>query len=205
MRFLIVFGTTEGHTREIGQFAAGVLREAGHTATIEEATGEGAQVRIAPYDGVILAGSLHVGRFQAGLVRFAQAHAAELNRKPSAFIAVSLSAAGVNPDDWEGLDQCLQRFQHETGWTPRVLLNAAGAIRYSQYDFFKRLAIQHIAARRGQKTVTSRDYDLTDYDAVRAFVLSFAGAAGAKAQTSPEAARESSDAAPSPPGPVQGL
>lgn len=177
MRVLIVFGTTEGHTREICQFAARSLREAGHTATVEEAMGEGLAVQLAPYEAVILAGSLHVGRFQPGLVRFAQAHAELLNAKASAFIAVSLSAAGENPDDWEGLKECLARFEHETGWTPKAVHHAAGAIKYSQYDFFKRLALMHIAAKRGQRTVTSHDYDLTDYDAVRAFVLDFVGAA----------------------------
>ncbi|CAN7529159.1 hypothetical protein LJR219_003736 [Phenylobacterium sp. LjRoot219] len=173
MRVLIVFGTTEGHTREICHFAADVLRKAGHTATTEEAARDSADVQIGAYDVVLLAGSLHIGRYQPGLVRFAQARADELNAKPSAFISVSLSAAGENPDDWECLEDCLARFEHETGWTPHQVHKAEGAIKYSQYDFFKRLALKHIAAKRGQATVTSRDYDLTDYDAVRAFVLDF--------------------------------
>lgn len=173
MRVLIIFGTTEGHTRELCQFAAGCLREQGHEATVEEAPAEGSGVLVDAYDAVILAASLHVGRFQGNLLRFAQAFRATLNAKPSAFISVSLSAAGENPDDWEGLEQCIARFQHETGWTPKAIHHAAGAIRYSQYDFFKRLALKHIAAKRGKKTVTSRDYDLTDYDALREFVLGF--------------------------------
>jgi hypothetical protein len=44
-----------------------------------------------------------------------------------------------------------------------------GAVRYSQYDFFKRIAIKFIASQRGQKTGTSRDHDLTDYPALEAF------------------------------------
>jgi menaquinone-dependent protoporphyrinogen oxidase len=79
---------------------------------------------------------------------------------PSAFISVSLSAAGENPDDWEGLETCVARFLHEASWRPKAIHHAAGAIRYSQYDFFKRLAMKFIAARRGQHTVTSRDYAL---------------------------------------------
>lgn len=175
MRILIIFGTTEGHTREICQFAAGALREAGHTAAVEEAAAGAEGAQLSAYDAVILAGSLHVGRYQPALVRFAQARAGELNALRSAFISVSLSAAGENPDDWEGLKECLARFEHETGWTPKAVHQAAGAIKYSQYDFFKRLALKHIAAKRGQKTTTSHDYDLTDYAAIRAFVLDFVG------------------------------
>lgn len=175
MRFLILFSTTEGHTRELCQFAARVLREAGFQATLEEATpATSAKVLIAEYDGVLLAGSLHVGRFQPGLVELARFHHDVLAAKPSAFVTVSLSAAGHNPEDWEGLEDCVRRFQHETLWTPDSIHHAAGAIRYSRYDFFKRLALKHIARERGMKTVTSRDYDLTDYDALRQFVLAFA-------------------------------
>lgn len=84
-----------------------------------------------------------------------------------------MSAAGENPDDWEGLEQCLARFEHETLWRPRAVHHAAGAILYSQYGFFKRLALKYIAAKRGQQTETSRDYDLTDYEALTSFVLEF--------------------------------
>ena len=106
-------------------------------------------------------------------VDFARAGRDILSVKPSTFISVSLSAAGENPHDWEGLEQCVTRFKAETGWSPETVHHAAGAIRNSQYDFFKRLAVKHIAAKRGQKIVTSRDYDLTDYGASRRFLLGF--------------------------------
>lgn len=175
MRFLILFATTEGHTRELCQFIAGALRGVRHQATLEEATRDTAErVLLTSYDAVLLAGSLHVGRFQPELVELARRHHEALNAKPTAFITVSLAAAGHNPDDWEGLETCLRRFQHETLWTPTCVHNAAGAIRYSQYDFFKRLALKHIARERGLATTTSKDYDLTDYAALEGFVLEFA-------------------------------
>jgi menaquinone-dependent protoporphyrinogen oxidase len=125
------------------------------------------------YDAVLIAASLHVGHYQPAVVEFARLHHEELNTIPSAFVSVSLSAAGVDPQDWEGLEQCLSRFLHETMWRPEAVHHAAGAIRYSRYDFFKRLAIKFIASQRGQATVTSRDYDLTDYPALEKFVLGF--------------------------------
>ena len=121
----------------------------------------------------LLAGSLHVGRFQPALVQFVAGHRDLIATKPSAFLSVSLSAAGENPDDWEGLEQCVARFIHETGWTPDEIHHAAGAIKYSQYDFFKRLALKHIAMRRGHATRMNHDYDFTDYEALNRFILDF--------------------------------
>ena len=201
MRVLMVYGTTEGHTREICNFAARVLREQGTPTTVEEAGNDPSHPDPEDYDVVFLAASLHVGRFQPRLTEYARTHHAVLNGRRCAFISVSLSAAGENPDDWEGLEQCLVRFEHETLWTPCAVHHAAGAIRYSQYDFFKRLTLKHIAARRGQRTVTSRDYDLTDYEALTRFVTDFVAASGSSQGTRRGLeGRDGGAGAPSPPG-----
>jgi len=173
MHVLIVYGTTEGHTRNLCHFVARELHEAGHPTAVEPAGADATKPDPNPYGAVFLAASLHVGRFQAPLVAYARERHEALNAKPAAFISVSLSAAGVNPHDWEGVEQCLARFEHETLWTPQAVHHAAGAILYSHYDFFKRLALKFIAAERGQHTVISKDYDMTDYAALRGFVLAF--------------------------------
>jgi menaquinone-dependent protoporphyrinogen oxidase len=177
MRMLIVYGSTEGHTRDLCHYSARVLGEAGYPTAVEPAGSDMSKPDPTPYDAVILAASLHVGRYQAPLIAYARAHREMLGDKPSAFISVSLSAAGINPHDWEGCEECLAKFEHETQWTPKAVHHAAGAIRYSQYDFFKRLALKFIVAQRGQSTVTSRDYDLTDYEALGKFVTTFAAGA----------------------------
>jgi menaquinone-dependent protoporphyrinogen oxidase len=181
MHVLIVYATTEGHTRGVCHRLMQTLVDDGHQVAVEEVPLDEPYPDPSGYDAVFLAASLHVGRYQSSLVRFARSRHAELDRVPSAFISVSLSAAGLNPEDWEGLETCLARFELETGWKPRATHQAAGAIRYSHYDFFKRLAIQHIAAQRGQKTVRSRDYDLTDYGALTAFCRNFLAQAGGAA------------------------
>jgi menaquinone-dependent protoporphyrinogen oxidase len=173
MRVLIVYGTTEGHTRDLSHFLAENLGAAGHPTAAEPAGVDPTEPDPTPYDAVFLAASLHVGRYQAPLAAYAREKHGILNARPAAFISVSLSAAGLNPDDWEGLEQCLARFENETLWTPKAVHHAAGAIRYSQYDFFKRLVLKFIAGRRGYPTVTSQDYDLTDYDALRRFAVDF--------------------------------
>ncbi len=177
MRILIVFGSTEGHTRDLCHFVARCLTDAGDDIAVRDATSECDGLDLHSFDAIVLAASLHVGHYQPALVQFARTNHEILNGAMTAFISVSLSAAGENPEDWEGLEQCLARFLHETMWLPKSVYQAEGAIRYSQYDFFKRLALKHIASKRGMQTVTSRDYDFTNYDALKNFVLSFAHSA----------------------------
>jgi menaquinone-dependent protoporphyrinogen oxidase len=174
MRILIVYGSTEGHTRDLSQFVARGLTDVGDEVAVCDAASGIAHLTPGSFDTVFLAASLHVGHYQAALVQFARSNHEFLNRVATAFVSVSLSAAGENPDDWEGLEQCLARFLHETRWMPKSVYQAEGAIRYSQYDFFKRLALKYIASKRGMQTITSRDYDLTDYEALKQFALSFA-------------------------------
>jgi len=193
MRILIVYGSTEGHTAELSRFVARCLTDLGDEVTTRDAASESPTFDLQSFDVIFLAASLHVGHYQSAVVQFARENHEALNHAVTAFISVSLSAAGENPDDWEGLEQCLARFLHETMWTPKSVHQAAGAIRYSHYDFFKRLALKYIAARRGMKTVTSRDYDLTDYDALKDFVISFAH--GNMAGSSPATAQPQDPAA----------
>jgi menaquinone-dependent protoporphyrinogen oxidase len=176
MHVLIVHGTTEGHTRELSQFAARCLREAGHTATVEPAGLDPVYPDPGAYQRTLLAASLHVGRYQPALVHFARTHHESLNAGTTAFLSVSLAAAGIMPPDWDALDDCLARFLHETQWKPHTVHHAAGAIRYSEFDFFKRLALHHLAQQFArERHQTASHGDLTDYDALRQFVLEFAG------------------------------
>jgi menaquinone-dependent protoporphyrinogen oxidase len=181
MHVLIVYATTEGHTRDLAHFIKRTLTADGHSVVAEEAPLDGPYPDPSQYDAALVAGSLHIGRYQSNLVRLVRARHEELNAMPAGFVSVSLSAAGYNPDDWAGLDACLAAFEHESSWTPVAVHQAAGAIRYSQYDFFKRLVIKHIAAQRGQKTTTSHDYDMTDYDALARFCRDFMVRAAASA------------------------
>lgn len=122
----------------------------------------------------VIAASLHAGHYQAPVVDFVRRQHVTLNAMPTAFVSVSLSAASRDADDLEGLARCVADFEHRTQWTPRDIYHAAGAFRFSQYGFLKRWALKYIAYRRGQPTDTSKDYELTDWDALGAFVDRFA-------------------------------
>ena len=164
MNFLIAYGTTEGQTRKISQYVSARVKTQGHDATQIDASEPAiADVKLHDYDGVIVAASLHIGRFQAAVEDFVRSRHETLNGMRTAFLSVSLSAASTDPDDIKGMRDCVQRFTSETAWKPGEIHHVSGAFRYTKYDFFKRWGMKLIASQKGVSTDASRDLELTDW------------------------------------------
>jgi len=173
MKFLLVYGTTEGQTQKIAQFVADRLTQLGHQTNLVNAVSPSAAPDPCVFDAVIIAASVHAGRYQSAIIQFVAKHLTSLNARPNAFLSVSLAAASDDTDDVEGLKHCIARFIHETGWNPQRICHVAGAFRYTEYDFLKRWAMKYIAYRKGAPTDTSRDHELTDWADLAHFVEEF--------------------------------
>jgi menaquinone-dependent protoporphyrinogen oxidase len=167
VKILVVYGSTEGQTRKIARFIAERLNHRGHTAALVEAGGDAREVDLRPYRAVLVAASLHQGRFQAAVAEFVSRNREMLNALPTMFVSVSLSAAGHDPNDLKGLDDCVSAFEEQTGWQPQRVHHVAGAFSFTRYGFLKRLALKYIAYRRGHPTDTTRNYELTDWTALQ--------------------------------------
>lgn len=172
MRVLIVFASTEGHTRRLAAYVADQLTAAGDQVSVQ-AAGDAPRADPEAFDRVFLMGSLHRGHYQAPLVRYARRLARRLRRTPAAFISVSLSAAGDDPADRKGLAACVERFVRETGWTPRAVHHAAGAFAFSRYGWLTGMLMRRIARRRGLRLDPHSDHDLTDYARLSSFASEF--------------------------------
>lgn len=177
MKLLLVYGTTEGQTKKVAEFVAQHLAQQGHQTLVINAVDAAATIDPHAVDAVLIAASLHAGRYQSPIIHYVSEHLTEINAHPNAFLSVSLAAASQDEDDVEGLKQCLAGFAHQTGWTPERIHHVAGAFRYTSYDFLKRWAMKYIAYRKGAPTDTSRDYELTDWADLAGFVDTFVQAA----------------------------
>lgn len=183
MKILILYGTTEGQTRKIAEFIAKQLKGYGDTVTLVDATGDVSGIDMRDYDAAILAASLHAGQYQGPVAHFARTNRTWLNRIPTAFVSVSLSAAGNDPEDLKGIAECAERFKSETGWTTPEVHQVAGAFRFTEYDFFKRWVMKLIAWEKDVKVEPGKDLELTNWEALSATVDAVrARFAGAKAQ-----------------------
>jgi len=173
MKLLLVYGTTEGHTQKVASFVADELTQQGHQAQLVDGIDETAVVDPHQFDAVIIAGSVHAGRYQSSIAHFVSKHLTAINARANAFLSVSLAAATDDEDDVRGLKQCVTRFIQQTGWTPQRIHHVAGAFRYTAYDFMKRWAMKYIAYRKGGPTDTTRDHELTDWADLARFLDGF--------------------------------
>lgn len=173
MLILVLFATSEGQTQKLARIAAARLIRGGHTVEVHDAARPDLP-DAAGYDAALLLASVHIGRYQQTFVEYVRKNHGALNGIPSAFVSVSLSAAGSDPSDLAGLRACVERLERETLWHPGAVHHAGGAMRFSAYGFFTKLVIKYIARRRGKNVNTSEDYDLTDYVAFETFIDHFA-------------------------------
>ncbi len=165
MKILIVYATTDGQTRKIARLCADRLADEGHAVELLHAT-DADSPGLSRFNGVILSASLHVGGFQTALAAFASSNAAELNRLTTLFLPVSLSAAGDDKEDWDGLNDCVAKFLKQTGWTPTQTVHVAGAFKFTEYDFFRAWAMRRIAAQKGEVVEPHADKEYTDWSAL---------------------------------------
>ena len=177
MRTLIVYGSTQGQTHKIADFVADRWRSQGHDVAVFDAAETIAVVDPLRYDATLVAASLHAAGYQQSVARFAKEHGAALSSGPSAFVSVSLSAAGNDPSDRAGLARCDEEFFAKTGWRPPRVHHAAGAFAYTRYNLLVRWYMKRIARQRGVSTDTSRDCEFTDYAALGQFADEFTAAA----------------------------
>jgi menaquinone-dependent protoporphyrinogen oxidase len=171
-RVLVLYGTTDGHTRLVADVISETLALAGlDTDVIQAGT---IDPRLREYAGTIVAASVHGGRYQKDVEHWVRAHAAELSAQPTAFVSVCLAVlAKSNPKTAADLDAVVARFLATTGWRPTIVKHVAGALLYTRYGIFKRWIMKRIVARSGGATDTSKDYDYTDWADLRAFANEF--------------------------------
>jgi len=170
-RALILYGTTDGHTRLIAEFIGDAMRLGGVEAEVIRAGTS--DPHPAWYDGVIVAASIHAGGYQKEVEHWVRAHARDFGSRPTAFVSVCLSVVNPTPKVIVDLDQIVTRFSNTTGWKPMQIEHVAGALLYTHYNFIKRWVMKRIAGQHGGDTDTSKDYEYTDWVKVRRFAADF--------------------------------
>jgi len=162
---LIVYGTAYGQTERIARRILRELERQGHTVSIFKGDELPADLWLGKYQACVIAASVIRNQHQRYIRDFVRHHATQLNRVPTAFVSVC-GAAKASP---EQAGEYVDTFLRQTGLRPAFIQSFAGAMAYTRYGFFLRWVTKLVSWRRGGPTDTSRDHDMTDWEAVDRF------------------------------------
>ena len=172
MIILVGYATVEGQTRKIAEAVASMIEAKGDRALLFDVA-SGAEYAVGHPEAVILCAPVHAARYPSTFAGFVRQEAGWLNSVPSAFISVSLLIRSEFEEEREEAAGFPDHLLDESGWKPAVVHHAAGALRYTEYDFFKRWIIRRMAEAENAPTDVSRDHEFTDWSALARFVEDF--------------------------------
>lgn len=178
MKVLVIYASTEGHTKKIAEYIAQKLRDEHHEVELVSGNNMNNEPKLETFDGLIIGASVHMGTHPENLKIFAKQHIDVLKQKQTAFFSVCMMARNPLPEKQQEARKYVQDFIKETGWEPNIHQIFAGAIKYSKYGFLMKMVMKRIAKKEGADTDTSKDYEYTDWNAVTEFANRFANSLG---------------------------
>jgi menaquinone-dependent protoporphyrinogen oxidase len=172
MKIVVGYVSVEGQTRRIAGEIAAHVENSGHAAVIMNIA-EMPEYTLERPDRIILCSPIHAGRYPSAFVDFVHREAEWLNAVPSAFVSVTLSIISEDAEERAAARHYPQQLLAETGWKPKSIHDAAGALRFTEYDFFKRWMMKRISRAEGGPVDTARDHEFTDWPKLYGFVDAF--------------------------------
>ncbi|WP_409421485.1 menaquinone-dependent protoporphyrinogen IX dehydrogenase [Pseudaeromonas sp. ZJS20] len=120
------------------------------------------------YDKVLIGASIRYGHFHPSLESFIQGHLEQLKAVDANLIGVCLTARKPEKATPK-TNPYMRKLLARVAWHPQRAAVFAGALRYSQYNWWQTRIIQLIMKMTGGQTDTSQDVELTDWAAVEEF------------------------------------
>lgn len=180
MTILIAYATIEGQTGKIARFVRELLREAGHSVRLFDTSDGSAEPGLDAASKVILAAPVHERRHPDDFEIFVTARRADLAKRQTLFLSVSMSAAF--PEGREEAQDYVTEMVMRTGFEPTRTELVAGAIRTERYDYYATQVLRHVVLDGRPVDPSAGPHEFTDWavleSAVREFAEQEAEAAG---------------------------
>ena len=166
-RILIIYSTTDGHTREICQRLRQVIEQDDHQVTLMS-IGDEPNVGMKPFDKIVLGASIRYGKHGKQVYEYIERNEQILDSKPNAFFSVNVVARKPEKNQPE-TNPYLKKFLKQISWQPKELAVFAGKIDYQRYRFWDRLMIRLIMWMTKGPTDPKTVVEFTNWKQVEAF------------------------------------
>ncbi len=164
---LLIYSTTDGHTREICQALRRVMSQENNQVTLTPIE-DVSRLDIGSFDKIVVGASIRYGKHSRKVYDFVRINEKILDGKPNAFFSVNVVARKPEkrrPDT----NPYLKKFLKEISWRPKVLAVFAGKIDYPRYRFWDRQMIRFIMWMTNGPTDPEAVVEFTDWNEVEAF------------------------------------
>jgi len=164
---LIVYSTVDGHTRRICERLKRSMETSGNAVNLMPIE-QVATADLEASDKVVVGASIRYGKHRPNVLAFADANAALLARKRSAFFTVNIVARKSNKDRPE-TNPYMRKFLQQVSWRPDELDVFAGKLDYPRYGFLDRQMIRFIMLITRGPTDPTAVVEFTDWQRVDDF------------------------------------
>ncbi|GGN31128.1 MULTISPECIES: menaquinone-dependent protoporphyrinogen IX dehydrogenase [Marinomonas] len=164
---LLIYATTDGHTKKISLKMQAFIESQGDAVTlvaVEDATAQ----TLASHDKIVIGASIRYGKHQKIVADFITQHKDQLESKSSAFYTVNLVARKpekCQPDT----NPYIIKFLDQLHWQPALKGVFAGKLNYPKYGFIDRNMIRFIMWMTKGPTDPKTNMEFTDWQSVDRF------------------------------------
>ena len=163
---LIIFSTTDGHTKKICEHIFNILNDS-HKIKIVNLSNAYLE-DLSSYDIIIVGASIRYGKHKKELYEFIRKNRRTLEKTETCFFSVN-AVARKSEKNSPSTNPYMKKFLKQSGWIPNHTEVFAGEIDYKKYKFFDKNIIRFIMWLTGGPTDTSKKYDFTNWENVKLF------------------------------------
>ena len=166
-KIIIVYSTTDGHTKEICSRLFSIIERSNNEVTLISIEDEN-KIDLLTFDKIVIGASIRYGKHSPKVYDFINKNLEILKRKSNAFFSVNVVARKPNKNQPE-TNPYLKKFLSRIAWKPKELAVFAGKINYQQYSFFDRHMIRMIMWMTKGPTHPKTNIEFTDWNQVNKF------------------------------------
>jgi len=166
-KILILYASTDGHTRKICNRLQQVIEQQGHQVTLVSIDNE-SQVDLQAFDKIVIGASIRYGKHNPKITDFINRNKQLLDSKPNAFFSVNIVARKQEKNQPD-TNPYLRKFLKKIAWRPKELAVFAGKLEYPKYSFFDRTMIRLIMFITKGPTDPKAVIEFTDWQQVESF------------------------------------
>lgn len=170
-RYVVAYISAHGQTKKIAEAVVAALKDKGMPAELVDIKKARGKIDAKEVKGVFLGAYIHAGKYPGGLFRFVASNRHVLSSIPVHFFTTCLAAKTASEESKKTMDGYLESFRKASGLAPATTAFFAGALPYTRYNPIVRAIMRKISESTGGDCDTTRDFEYTDWQAVKKFAL----------------------------------